>query len=269
MFDEHKDEITDAIADRGKEKNLFYAAVPREQLKQSVMMALDAYARDLDESISPHYFAEYWQSRAFLRAQQGMPLANFLQTLMLGSEELLRKLRVVADDVQREIALLERGYIVTASGIAAVYEGYAQHKDMIIQAQETTIAEVSLPIMPVHTGILVMPLIGAIDARRADQIMEGVLNGISAQQAEVVILDITGMVLVDTSIAHHLIQITRAAQLLGATVVLVGIRTDIAQTLVSLGVDLTKIVTLANLQQGITYALAAQGLTITQVRHAA
>lgn len=133
--------------------------------------------------------------------------------------------------------------------------------------QEITIAEVALPVVPVHTGILVMPLIGEIDTRRAAQIMEGVLNGISSYQAEMVILDITGVAMVDTSTAHHLIQVTRAARLLGTTMILVGIRADIAQTMVSLGIDLTNIVTLANLQVGIAYALAAQGLTITPICH--
>ena len=266
MFEDNRESIIDAVMERILEVNPFYKSLTREELSQRVLLSLEPYARDLDEP-EPHYFATFWHSTALQRAEQGMPLSAFLQTLIVGSEEMLRGLRrACGDDLARQLAIIEHGFMVTASGIAALYQGYAEHKDAIIQAQQSTIAEVSLPLVPVHSGILVMPLIGVIDARRAVQVMEGVLIGISEHQAEVVILDITGMSMVDTSVAQHLIQVTRAAQMLGATMVLVGIRSEIAQTIVGLGVDLSNMVTLANLQEGIAYALGTQGLAITPVR---
>jgi rsbT co-antagonist protein RsbR len=112
----------------------------------------------------------------------------------------------------------------------------------------------------------VLPLVGAIDSRRAGEITERLLEEIAAQQAEIVIIDITGVALIDTSTANHLLMTTRAASLLGSRVVLVGMGADIAQTIVQLGVELHGLVTLADLQAGIAYALRRIGLAIQPLR---
>jgi rsbT co-antagonist protein RsbR len=125
------------------------------------------------------------------------------------------------------------------------------------------IREISTPVIPVHDEILVLPLVGTIDSARSARIMETLLTGVQEYAAEVVIIDITGVPIVDTAVANHLIQTTRAATLLGAHCVLVGVSAEVAQTLVQLGVDLSTLVTRSNLQAGITYALARQGRAIT------
>lgn len=130
----------------------------------------------------------------------------------------------------------------------------------------STIRELSTPIIPVYEGILVLPLVGAIDSRRATEITERLLEEIAAQQAEIVIIDITGVSLIDTSTANHLLMTTRAANLLGSRVVLVGMGAEIAQTIVQLGVELHGLVTLADLQAGIAYALRRIGLAIQPLR---
>jgi len=132
------------------------------------------------------------------------------------------------------------------------------------QAQlREAIQELSTPIIPVYNGVLVLPLVGRIDNARAQNITEGLLEAIAREQAELVLLDITGVAVVDTGVANHLMQTARAASLLGSQVVLVGISAEVAQTLVQLGLDLGKLMTLSNLQSGIEYALAQQGLAIT------
>ncbi|NJN19535.1 MAG: STAS domain-containing protein [Oscillochloris sp.] len=133
-----------------------------------------------------------------------------------------------------------------------------------IEAQRYTIRELSTPILPLYEGILALPLVGALDSYRAAQVMERLLEAISEQQADIVILDITGVPVVDTGVANYLLQTARAAQLVGAEVVLVGIGAEIAQTIVQLGVDLSRIVVYANLQAGISYALSRLGLRITR-----
>jgi rsbT co-antagonist protein RsbR len=117
--------------------------------------------------------------------------------------------------------------------------------------------------VPIYEGILVLPLVGTIDSRRAAQIMESALEKIVSYQADVLILDITGVPIVDTGVANYILQMARAVTLLGSRVVLVGIGAEIAQTIVQLGVDLRDMTTLANLQAGISYALAQQGFAIT------
>jgi rsbT co-antagonist protein RsbR len=125
------------------------------------------------------------------------------------------------------------------------------------------IREISSPVIPVHDDVLVLPLVGTIDSARSSRIMETLLTGVQEHAAEVVIIDITGVPIVDTAVANHLIQATRAATLLGAHCVLVGVSAEVAQTLVQLGVNLSTLVTRSNLQAGITYALARQGRAIT------
>lgn len=137
-----------------------------------------------------------------------------------------------------------------------VESGAAQRRlqDEIIATQRSLIAELSTPILPVSDQVLVAPLIGAIDSTRAAQITETVLHAITERAAHTLIIDISGISIVDTSVANHLIQTTRAAQLLGAKVILVGITPEVAQTIVGLGVELSGLVTLSTLQTAIEYA---------------
>lgn len=129
-----------------------------------------------------------------------------------------------------------------------------------------TIEEMGTPMIPVAAGIVVLPLIGHIDPQRAQNIMENLLAGIAAHQAQVVLIDITGVPTVDTLVASSLMQAARAANLLGTRVMLVGIRPEVAQTIVHLGVDMKGIANFANLQAGIEAALAMRGLKIVQGR---
>lgn len=129
----------------------------------------------------------------------------------------------------------------------------------VIDAQRVAIRELSTPLIPLADGVLAMPLIGSIDSTRAQQIMETLLEGVARQQSRVVILDITGVQVVDTQVANAFIQVAQAVKLLGAQVILTGIQPAMAQTLVSLGVGLEGIITHGTLQAGIDYALKKAG----------
>ncbi len=131
-----------------------------------------------------------------------------------------------------------------------------------IESQQQTIRELSTPILPLYEGILVLPLVGAIDSFRAGQIMERLLTAIAERQADIVIIDITGVPVIDTAVANYLLQTARAAQLIGAQVILVGIGPEIAQTIVQLGVDLRGIQIGANLQSGVELAFQRVGRAI-------
>jgi anti-anti-sigma factor len=122
--------------------------------------------------------------------------------------------------------------------------------------------QVSTPLMPVIEGILVMPIVGEIDARRASQIMETLMQGVVRAGADMIILDITGVPLVDTNVANALVMAARSVRLLGAQSILVGITPEVAQTLVGLGADLGELVTRGDLQSGITYALKQHGYSL-------
>jgi rsbT co-antagonist protein RsbR len=128
-------------------------------------------------------------------------------------------------------------------------------QEALIAAQAAALAELSTPCIPVSDTVLVLPLIGTIDDRRAQQLTETLLHELATRQAHVAIIDITGVTLVDTQVAQGLIRAAQAGQLLGAQVVLTGMRPEVAQTLVGLGVDLSGIVTRGTLQDGIAYGI--------------
>lgn len=134
-----------------------------------------------------------------------------------------------------------------------------------IEAQREMISELSSPVVKVWEGILTVPLVGVIDARRATAITESLLEAIVQHQAERVILDITGVATVDTQVANYLVSAASACRLLGSEVALVGIGSEIAQTLVHLGVDLSTLVTRADLQAGLAWAFERQKLTVSSL----
>jgi len=167
------------------------------------------------------------------------------------------------------------GVIIAGQSAAYIEEIQRQRDDIerafrkvVAEQQEQeyrlrdAIRELSTPVIPLYEGVLVLPLVGAIDSRRATEITERLLEAISEHQADMVILDITGVSLIDTSIANHLLMTTRAASLLGSQVILTGIGAEVAQSVIHLGVDLHNLVTMANLRAGVEYALEQVGLGI-------
>ena len=124
-----------------------------------------------------------------------------------------------------------------------------------IRAQTVLLAELSTPVIPISDRVLVLPLIGSIDSRRAQQVIETLLQGITSTGADTAIIDITGVPMVDTQVANALIRAAQALKLLGARAMLTGIRPEVAQTLVGLGIDLSAISTHSSLQSGIAAVL--------------
>lgn len=132
-------------------------------------------------------------------------------------------------------------------------ESLAQRE--LIAAQKERLSELSTPIVPLRDDVVAMPLVGVIDRERADRVLEALLARVSGGGVRVAILDITGVLTVDQQVAEALVRAARAVRLLGAQLVLSGIRPEVARTLVEIGADLTGIVTCANLQTAITYAM--------------
>jgi rsbT co-antagonist protein RsbR len=138
--------------------------------------------------------------------------------------------------------------------IAAGLDALARH--------QAAIRELSTPVIQLYERVLLLPLIGTIDTARAMQIMENVLMRVAERQAKVIIVDIAGVPVVDTRVANHLLQTTEAVRLLGASTVLTGISPQVAQTMVQLGVDLSKMHTRASLEEGLELALSMTGRSI-------
>ncbi|SDD09513.1 rsbT co-antagonist protein RsbR [Terribacillus halophilus] len=141
---------------------------------------------------------------------------------------------------------------------------YSGNWENTVSLQRVALQELSAPLIPVMDNITVMPLIGTIDTERAKFIMENLLDGVIKHHAEVVLIDITGVPVVDTMVAHHIIQAAEAVRLVGSTCILVGIRPEIAQTIVNLGIDLSKFPTKSSLRKGFTTALEMTNQMIVQ-----
>ena len=129
-------------------------------------------------------------------------------------------------------------------------------QERIIAMQAYTLAQMSTPLIPINDDIVAMPLIGMIDEKRSQQIVETLLNGINERRARVAIIDITGVSVVDNVVANGILAAARAVRLLGARVILTGIQPAVARTLVELGTDFEHIITHRTLQSGVAFALA-------------
>jgi rsbT co-antagonist protein RsbR len=134
-------------------------------------------------------------------------------------------------------------------------------QDTIAQ-QRATITELQTPVIQVWAGILALPIVGSVDTARAQEMNEALLERIVATGSEIVLLDITGVPVVDTAVARHLLETVTAARLLGADVFIVGLSSRTAMTLVQLGLDLSHVTTRATLAKGLELAFARLGLTV-------
>ncbi|RMH72318.1 MAG: STAS domain-containing protein [Gemmatimonadetes bacterium] len=140
-----------------------------------------------------------------------------------------------------------------------------EEKMKVIEEQQEAMLELSTPVIQIWEGILILPLIGTIDSRRAGQIMQNTLNAVSQHRAKQIIIDITGVPFVDTEVANHLIKTIQAAKLVGAKCILVGISSEVAQTLVHIGIDLEHLDTFATLEDGLQEALYRMKFEICRV----
>jgi rsbT co-antagonist protein RsbR len=165
-------------------------------------------------------------------------------------------------DMGRLSAALDIYEPVANQILSIVALAFVEEREKVVRQQQQVIIELSTPVIQVWQGILTLPIVGAIDSPRAAKITEDLLERIVARQARVVIMDITGVPLVDTGVANRLLKTVRAASLLGAHCLLVGIRPEIAQTVVHLGVDLSGIETCADLQSGLERAFEMVGLAV-------
>ncbi len=137
-------------------------------------------------------------------------------------------------------------------------------RERIIEEQRRTIMELETPVIQVWEGILAVPLVGTLDTARAQQMNEMLLERIIETGSEIVIVDITGVPIVDTAVAKHLLETVAAARLLGAEALIVGLTTRIAMTLVQLGVDLSTVTTRTTMAKGLALAFRRLGLDIVR-----
>lgn len=147
--------------------------------------------------------------------------------------------------------------------ILAVFQAYLEEKERTINAQEAELRETATPITEIWDGVLTLPIIGTLDSNRTMLIMEALLNYIAKEHARAVVMDLTGVKNIDSQVSHHLIQMVRAVQLMGADAILTGIRPEIARALTSLNIDLGSVTTRASLSDGLKEAFRRMGIQVS------
>src|SRR5438132_65456 len=217
-------------------------------LETGTFEALQAYARNLSERIIP----------------RGVETHEVVGIVLLLRDVLARSLFA---KYQTDVLKLNRildVYEPAANRIAnTVAVGFVQERERVIRQQQEAIRELSTPVLQVRERLLILPIIGVIDPHRARQLTEQLLRGIRTNRAKVVVIDITGVAAMDATVANHLVQTVEASRLLGAIVIVTGLSPEIAQTLVTIGVDLAKMNTVGDLQGGIEEAERLLGYEVT------
>jgi rsbT co-antagonist protein RsbR len=210
-----------------------------DALETGSVETLQAYARDLSERIIP----------------RGVETHEVLGIVLLLRDVLARSLFV---NYQHDADLLNRildSYEPAANRIAVtVGVSFVEERERVIREQQEAIRELSTPVLQVRERLLILPIIGMLDSPRARQLTEQLLGAIQANRARVVVIDITGVAAIDVVVANHLVQTVEAARLMGASTIITGLSSKIAQTLVDLGVDLAMMKTVGDLQGGLEEA---------------
>jgi rsbT co-antagonist protein RsbR len=220
-----------------------------EVLETGSVEALQDYARDLSERIIP----------------RGVETDEVVGIVLLLRDVLARSL---FEKYQTDFDLLNRvldAYEPAANRIAnTVAVGFVQERERIIRQQQEAIRELSTPVLQVREQLLILPIIGVLDSQRARQVTEQLLRAIRANRAKVVVIDITGVPTIDSTVANHLVQTVDASGLMGASVIITGLSSDIALTLVTIGLDLSKMNAVGDLQGGIEEAERLLGYEVTR-----
>ena len=184
---------------------------------------------------------------------------HFLQRVFL---ENLEADKSISFEKSREILLL-LGMIFNDI-ILEVFHIYLESKEKTIQAQQEELRQTSTPITEIWDGVLTLPIIGSLDSSRTMVVMEKLLSRIESDRARVVVIDVTGVMAIDSQVSHHLIQMIRATGLMGATAILTGIRPEIARALTSLNIDLTSVTTRSKLSEGLKEAFRQLNIEVSR-----
>ncbi|BCB25269.1 polyvinylalcohol dehydrogenase [Sulfurimicrobium lacus] len=223
-------------------------------------------SRDPDDDASPQFhalemFFNNLSKQILVRGGRIEDLVRYIQFMQhtlidaLGEDE-----KIKVDDARTILLYLSSLFNEL---ILAVFQAYLSEKERTIWAQEAELRETSTPITEIWDGVLTLPIIGTLDSSRTMIVMDALLNRIASDHASAVVMDLTGVKNIDSQVSHHLIQMVRAIQLMGADAILTGIRPDIARALTSLNIDLDNVTTRATLSDGLKEAFRRMGIQVS------
>jgi rsbT co-antagonist protein RsbR len=248
-------------------------ALSESDVKESSRAFLSLFAHAVKSDYDQQLTGEAWDDvRSHLyalsreRVVQGFSpeeTATFVFSLKKPLFDVLRK--EWGDDADRlNDEFWKLTQVLDKLGLVTV-EAYQKSRQQIIERQQQELLDLTTPVVKLWESIVALPLIGTLDSERTQVVMESLLDSIVENEAAIAIIDITGVPTVDTLVAQHLLKTVAAARLMGAECIISGIRPQIAQTIVHLGVDLGDVVTKATLAEALKIALRRVGLTVTKL----
>ncbi len=200
-----------------------------------------------------------------LRENLGSDVSWYLAAYLLYLNQVGERMRESSGDPEVMPALHWSLAKTLFLDLSLAIDVYVYERDRTIRAQQRELEELSTPVLQLREGLLILPIVGVLDSRRAQQLTEQLLMAIRDRRGKVVVLDVTGVAAVDSRVANHLIQTVDAARLMGAKAIVTGVSPEVAQTLVGLGISLGNVTTVAELQGGVEEADRLLGLRVVPV----
>ena len=249
-------------------RDLVSDAALREQSSEFLGLFRRALEANPDPSGADwHGVREYLGNLSRTRARQGFSATETATFVLSLKEPLFARLQQEYENSPRELAsqLWLATVILDRLGLHTA-EVYLKGREEVISRQQRDMLELSTPVVSLWNGVLALPLIGTLDSERTQVVMENLLQQIVDTGAGIAIIDITGVPTVDTLVAQHLLKTVAAARLMGADCIISGIRPQIAQTIVHLGVELGQVTTKATLADAFAIALQRNGMTVVRAQ---
>jgi rsbT co-antagonist protein RsbR len=214
------------------------------------------------------YGADYVEQRmklAVLYSKVGLDLRVFLGAFhallrQIGATVMKQFERASSEGFENFMSLEKVAFF----DIGVIVDAVIFERERVIRQQQEAIRELSTPVLQVRERLLLLPIIGVIDTYRARMITENLLRSIRTNRAKVVVVDVTGVATIDSKVANHLLQTISAARLMGATAIVTGLSSDVAQSLVALGIELGRVNTVGDMQGGLEEAERLLGYELVQ-----
>ncbi len=244
----------------------FYRVLPLAAQRASISRVYAAVGHDLERG-EPAMFVAMLSALGTQRSAMGVAVSEILAGMGIGFDVVSEEFAAIfADDPEARIYWENARARIAYAGAAAMADSYVAAREKVVRAQAEEILRLSAQVLPLYPGVLVLPLIGRIDGERAAAITTTLLAAVARHASRVVILDISGVPVVDAEVAAHLLRAAQAIGLLGAAPLLVGVGAEVARTMVAGGVALGRLTTLADLGSGLRHALTLLGKQITDLR---
>jgi anti-anti-sigma regulatory factor len=268
IYDENYEALTASTAGLLMDDEEFgplMRSTPPEETARQNEESREMLRKAIVENAWDEYFTQL-SAQGGVYARMGISFSGWFRVIGIFRPQitqlLVGHLHATPERMEAAIAAMDR-FIDAA--LSVIGEEYLNVKEQIIRDQELAIRDLSTPVLKLSDELLLLPVVGVIDSTRARVMTDELLLAIRAHRAKVVVIDITGVPAVDSMVANHLLQTVEASRLLGARVLLTGLTAEVAQTVVRIGVDLTKVETAGNLQDGFEEANRTLGYRVTRV----